>query len=75
MLTASMDRLTDFFDERSGKPITEDSHSPRQSKEFCAANEVSCSRKNTLLCSDEHNNPLFRRMLHIVGYSIHHNCL
>ena len=28
MLTASMDRLTDFFDERSGKPITEDRLTP-----------------------------------------------
>jgi len=39
------------------------SHSLRQSKEFCAANEVSCSRKHTLLCSGEHNNPLLKRML------------
>lgn len=28
MLTASMDRLTDLFDERSGKPITEDRLTP-----------------------------------------------
>ena len=54
MLTASMDRLTDFGGQ---------AYAPRKSKEFCAANGVSCSRKHTLLCSDEHNNPLLKRML------------
>ena len=54
MLTASMDRLTDFGGQ---------AYAPRKSKEFCAANGVSCSRKHTLLCSGEHNNPLLKRML------------
>ena len=53
MLTASMDRLTDFGGQ---------AYAPRKSKEFCAANGVSCSRKHTLLCSGEHINPLRERM-------------
>lgn len=59
----------------TGRPTLEVSHSPQQSKGFYAANGVSCSRKHTLLCSGEHNNPLLKRMLHIIGYSIHCNCL
>jgi len=35
MLTANMDRLTDFGGQ---------AYAPRKSKEFCAANGVSCSR-------------------------------
>ena len=50
-------------------------YAPRESKEFFAANWVSCSRKHTLLCSDEHDNPLLKRMLYIIGFSIHCNCL
>ena len=66
MLTASMDRQTDFGGQ---------AYAPRKSNKFCAANGVSCSRKYSLLCSGEHNNPLFKRMLHIAGYSIYHSCL
>ena len=43
-----MDRLTDFFDERSGKPITEVSHSLGRARsfvlqtEFRAAENIPC---------------------------------
>lgn len=46
--TASMNGQNDF----GGKPPA-----PRHSQEFSAANAVSCSRKHTLLCSREHQDP------------------
>ena len=59
MLTASMDRLTDFFDERSGKPITEDRLTPLGrtrsfvlQTEFRAAENIPCNvLKNIIIRS------------------------
>ena len=60
----SLDRQTDFGGQ---------AYAPRQSQEFFVANGVSCSIKHTLLCSGEHNNPLLKRILHIVRlfYPLH----
>ena len=46
----------------TGRPTSEASPSPRQSKEFWAAHGVSSGAKHTLLCSGEHINPLPERI-------------